>query len=129
MKKHILLAFGLFTLVSFSFGQDITERIAVSGNGVNNTINPDRLNTENLTVIPCAQMKLRYKKDYELVDESVIDSDSTFLENIHHHTGYFMRQDFEDFIVEYRGMNVLLYSRKRMYANGYDVNYESCIKQ
>ncbi len=128
MKKHLLLAFGLFAIIGFSNGQDITERKALPENSLN-SVKPEKLDMESVTAIPCNQMTLRYKKDYELVDESLLDSDSTFLENIPQHTGYFMRQDSEDFIIEYRGMNVLLYSRKRMHANGYNVNYESCIKQ
>ena len=61
----------------------------------------------------------RYNKDYELVDESALISDSSILEEINLFTIDALRINDEDLIINYRGLNIeiIIYSRQKAIEN------------
>lgn len=89
MKKQLLLAFGLFAIIGFSNGQDITARYQ--------------------TPIEIPSNIDRYKVDYELMDESYIAQDSLILEQLDLTDAEQFRLESTEFI--HRDQNTHLFIR------------------
>lgn len=61
-------------------------------------------------------MRIKYKKEFELVDEALL-GDSSIIDSINPLTLDHFRQDSEDYVLQYRSLDnleIIIYSRKRM---------------
>jgi len=98
MMKYYVSVLAI-SLVFLGFGQNNLERYNPSGNPVSNIE--------------------RYKLDYELVDESLLFTDSTILNEINMRTIDALRKEDVDTVINYRNLNIeiRIYSKQKAIAN------------